>query len=54
MMMVDFNNPNEHWLHQGYDPYRGMTDDERKAIARAKLIGLIVGSLLAFAICALI
>ena len=25
---MDYNNPNDYWL-QGYDPYKGMTDEER-------------------------
>ena len=29
MTPIDYNNPNEMWRHNGYDPYNGMTDDER-------------------------
>lgn len=52
--MTEFTNPNDFWRHQGYDPYHGMTDNERRAVAKARLIGLIVGTLVAFAVCALI
>jgi hypothetical protein len=24
---MDYNNPNDYW--QGYDPYKGLSDDER-------------------------
>lgn len=29
MSMIDYSDPNEVWRQTGYDPYKGMTDDER-------------------------
>ena len=29
MTPIDYNDPNEMWRHNGYDSYKGMTDDER-------------------------
>lgn len=52
--MMDFFNPNDYWRNQGYDPYKGMSDDEKSSIAVAGAIGIIVGILVGFAICALI
>ena len=30
--MIDYTDPNEVWRHTGYDPYKGMTDNERMLI----------------------
>ena len=30
MTMMDFNDPNEMWRHNGYDPYKGMSLKERQ------------------------
>ena len=29
MSIIDYNNPNDAWRMTGYDPYKGMTDEER-------------------------
>lgn len=50
MIMTDYNNPNMNWLPPGYDPYKGMDDDERLKAgclqAAAFITMLIVGLLL--------
>ena len=52
--MMDYNNPNEPWLHNGYDPFKGMSDDERAkagCLQALAFIGMIVLGLL---LCALL
>lgn len=39
---------------QGYDPYKGMSDDEKMKIVCAKVIGTVVGVFIAMAVCALL
>jgi hypothetical protein len=54
MTPIDYNDPNEMWRHNGYDPYKGMTDDERmktgciqgSAYFLAVIIGMILCGLL--------
>ena len=51
---MDYNNPNEPWLHNGYDPFKGMSDDERAkagCLQALAFIGMIVLGLL---LCALL
>jgi hypothetical protein len=52
--MMDYNNPNEPWLQTGYDPFKGMSDDERAkagCLQALAYIGMIVLGLL---LCALL
>ena len=52
--MMDYNNPNEPWLQTGYDPFKGMSDDERAkagCLQGLAFIGMIVLGLL---LCALL
>jgi hypothetical protein len=48
---MDYNNPNDNWR---YDPYKGMTDNERMRIGCAQGLGTIVGVIIAMALCALL
>lgn len=51
---MDYNNPNEPWLQTGYDPFKGMSDDERAkagCLQGLAFIGMIVLGLL---LCALL
>lgn len=52
-MLIDYNNPNDVWSHTGYDPYRGMNDDERMkagCFQMAAFIITLIGLLAVFAI----
>ena len=49
---MDYNNPNDYW--HGYDPYKGMTDDERMKAGCLQVIGTVVGVIIAVAVCALL
>ena len=51
--MNTYNNPNDVWSHTGYDPYRGMNDDERMkagCFQMAAFIITLIGLLAVFAI----
>ena len=52
--MMDYNNPNEPWMQTGYDPFKGMSDEERAkagCLQGLAYIGMIVLGLL---LCALL
>jgi hypothetical protein len=51
---MDYNNPNDNWIQTGYDPYKGMTDNERMKIGCAQVIGTVVGVIIAMVLCALL
>lgn len=51
--MTDYNNPNEMWRHNGYDPYNGMSDEERMKAGCLQLVGMVGAIILALLICAL-
>jgi hypothetical protein len=53
MTPIDYNNPNEMWRHNGYDPYKGMSDDERMKAGCLQVIGVVGGFIAAMLICAL-
>ena len=53
MTPIDYNNPNDLWRNNGYDPYKGMSDEERMKIGCLQLAGIISGIILALLICAL-
>ena len=53
MTPIDYNNPNEMWRHNGYDPYKGMSDEERMKAGCLQLVGMIGAIIVALLICAL-
>lgn len=53
MTPIDYNNPNEMWRHNGYDPYRGMSDDERMKAGCMQVVAFVVMLIVGLAICAL-
>ena len=53
MTPIDYNNPNDMWRHNGYDPYKGMSDEERMKAGCLQLVGMIGGIIVALLICAL-
>lgn len=50
MTPIDYNDPNEMWRHNGYDPYKGMSDEERMKAGclqgAAYFLALIIGMIL--------
>ena len=53
MTPIDYNNPNDMWQHNGYDPYRGLSDEERLKAGCFQMIGIVGGIIVALLICAL-
>jgi len=51
--MTDYNNPNDLWRNTGYDPYKGMSDDERLKAGCIQTILFILGAATALLVCAL-
>jgi hypothetical protein len=50
---MDYNNPNDYWPQTGYDPYKGMTDDERMKAGCLQVIVTVVGVIIGIVLCAL-
>lgn len=50
---MDYDNPNDKWMPHGYDPYEGMTEEERKTAGCLRVAGLIVAAIIALLLCAL-
>ena len=50
--MTDYNDTNEMWRHNGYDPYKGMNDEERIAAAILRIVYTCLALLVAVLLCA--
>ena len=53
MTPIDYNNPNEMWKHNGYDPYKGLSDNERMKTGCLQLLIMVGSFIVALLICAL-
>ena len=53
MTPIDYNNPNEMWRHNDYDPYKGMSDEERIKAGCMQVVAYIVMLIVGLALCAL-
>jgi len=53
MTPIDYNDPNDMWRHNGYDPYKGMSDEERMKAGCLQGVIFIVMIMVGLAICAL-
>ena len=53
MTPIDYNNPNDMWRNNGYDPYKGMSDKERMKAVYLKALAVVGGFIAAMLICAL-
>jgi hypothetical protein len=51
--MMDYNNPNDPWMQTGYDPYKGMSEDERIKAGCLQAVGFILMIVLGLVLCAL-
>ena len=51
--MIDYNNPNDMWRNNGYDPYKGMSDEERMKAGCLHMVGMVGAIIVALLICAL-
>lgn len=54
MTPIDYNNPNDMWINNGYDPYKGMNDEEHMKAGCLQLAGILVAIIAALLICALL
>ena len=52
-IMMDYNNPNDFWRHNDYDPYKGMNDEERMTAGCLQGMLYIVALAVAALICSL-
>ena len=53
MTPIDYNNPNNMWRNNGYDPYKGMNDEERLKAGCLHLLIMVGAFIVALLICAL-
>lgn len=53
MTPINYNNPNDMWRHNIYDPYKGLSDDERMKAGCLQMAGIVGGIIAALLICAL-
>ena len=51
--MTDYTNPNDMWRHNGYDPYKGLSDEERMKAGCLQLFAFLGAFIVALLICAL-
>lgn len=54
MNPIDYNNPNDNWMQTGYDPYKGMNDEERMTAGCLQGVAVIVAVILGLIVCALL
>jgi len=53
MAPIDYNNPNDMWRNNGYDPYKGMSDEERIKAGCMQVVTFIVMLIVGLVLCAL-
>ena len=51
---MDYNNTNDYWPQTGYDPYNGMSDDERMKAVCLQVIGTVIGVIIGTVLCAML
>ena len=52
--MDEYYNPNDYWPQTGYDPYKGMTDDERMTAGCLHVVCYIMAIVIMLLLCALL
>lgn len=52
--MTDYTNPNDPWMQTGYDPFKGLSEDERMKAGCLQAVGFILMIVLGLALCALL
>ena len=53
-MIMNYTNPDEFWRHNDYDPYSGLSDEERMKAGCLQLAGIVGAIIVALLICALL
>ena len=51
MAPIDYNDPNDPWRIPGYDPYKGMSDDERMNAGCLEMGGIIIAMIIGLVMC---
>ena len=51
--MTQYTNPNDYWLNNGYDPYKGLNDEERMKAGCLQIISIVVMMTVGLLLCAL-
>ena len=51
---MDYNNPNAPWLNTGYDPYKGLNDEERLKAGCFQMVAFIVMLIVGLLLCAML
>lgn len=54
MTPIDYHNPNDNWMQTGYDPFKGMTDEERMTAGCLQGVTYIVAVIVALIVCAML
>ena len=54
MTPIDYHDPNDMWRQNGYDPYKGMSDEERMKAGCFQLAAFFVMIIVGLALCALL
>ena len=52
--MMDYNNPNAPWFNTGYDPYKGLNDEERLKAGCFQMVAFIVMLIVGLLLCAML
>lgn len=52
--MTDYTNPNDPWMQTGYDPYKGLSEDERMKAGCLQAVVFVLMIVLGLALCALL
>lgn len=52
--MTQYTNPNDYWLNNGYDPYKGLNDEERMKAGCLQIISIVVMMTVGLLLCALL
>ena len=53
-IMTDYTNPNDPWMQTGYDPFKGLSEDERMKAGCLQAVGFVLMIVLGLALCALL
>lgn len=51
--MTQYTNPNDYWLNNGYDPYKGLNDEERMKAGCLQIISIVVTMTVGLLLCAM-
>ena len=54
MSMINYNDPNQSWLPNGYDPYKGMNEKQRMMAGCLQGAAFVIMIIFALAMCALL